>query len=105
MTDRTDLAWPDPGAPADEVGEWLHRTARRRIGLMAAVLPPNAVLLDWLDWRDLDHADRLRRTETVAKAMARYHNPKLAARLCDLCGRSYHGPAVYCSLVCAVRDA
>lgn len=26
-------------------------------------------------------------------------------RLCDHCGKPYQGPAVYCSLDCALRDA
>jgi hypothetical protein len=34
-----------------------------------------------------------------------YYDPKFAARDCDHCGKSYQGPAVYCSLVCALADA
>jgi len=34
-----------------------------------------------------------------------YSNPSYAERQCDRCGQSYRGPAVYCSLDCAVADA
>ena len=35
---------------------------------------------------------------------AGYGNPSSRARQCDFCGKRYHGPAVYCSLDCAVAD-
>ena len=34
-----------------------------------------------------------------------YKNPRLPERACDHCGKLYRGPAVYCSLECAVADA
>ena len=34
-----------------------------------------------------------------------YRNESYAERACDRCGGLYHGPAVYCSLACAVADA
>jgi hypothetical protein len=34
-----------------------------------------------------------------------YRDDAFDERLCDHCGKSYRGPAVYCSLECAVADA
>jgi hypothetical protein len=34
-----------------------------------------------------------------------YRNDFYAPRDCDYCGRSYRGPAVYCSLKCAIADS
>jgi hypothetical protein len=42
---------------------------------------------------------------TTAFARAAYRDDTFPARLCDHCGTSYRGPAVYCSLECAVADA
>jgi hypothetical protein len=42
---------------------------------------------------------------TTAFARAAYRDDSFPARLCDLCGTPYRGPAVYCSLTCAVADA
>jgi hypothetical protein len=42
---------------------------------------------------------------TTAFARAAYRNDSFPARLCDHCGTPYRGPAVYCSLECAVADA
>jgi hypothetical protein len=36
---------------------------------------------------------------------AAYIDPRFPERSCDACDRSYRGPAVYCSLACAMRDA
>ena len=36
---------------------------------------------------------------------AAYRDDTWEERECDRCGRLYRGPAVYCSFVCAVRDA
>lgn len=48
-------------------------------------------------------------TETSAKAWcevrAAYRDDAFPERSCDRCGTSYRGPAVYCSLDCAVADA
>lgn len=38
-------------------------------------------------------------------AHARYKDERFPERDCDRCGRPYRGPAVYCSLGCAVDDA
>lgn len=35
----------------------------------------------------------------------RYHDARFLERQCDHCGRAYQGPAVYCSLDCALADA
>jgi hypothetical protein len=42
---------------------------------------------------------------TTAFARAAYRDDSFPARLCDHCGTPYRGPAVYCSLECAVADA
>jgi hypothetical protein len=33
-----------------------------------------------------------------------YHDERFPERPCDHCGKLYRGPAVYCSLECAVDD-
>jgi hypothetical protein len=38
-------------------------------------------------------------------AASAYRNDAFPERDCDYCGRSYRGPAVYCSLDCALEDA
>jgi hypothetical protein len=42
---------------------------------------------------------------TTAFARAAYRDDSFPARLCDHCGTPYRGPAVYCSLTCAIADA
>jgi len=34
-----------------------------------------------------------------------YRDPRWPERACDRCGLPYQGPAVYCSLECAIADA
>lgn len=41
----------------------------------------------------------------TAFARSSYHNDDYPERLCDRCGKTYRGPAVYCSLECALADA
>jgi ribosomal protein S27AE len=36
---------------------------------------------------------------------ASYRDDRFAERACDRCGKPYRGPAVYCSLACALADA
>jgi len=36
---------------------------------------------------------------------AAYRDASFAPRVCDCCGQVYRGPAVYCSLACALADA
>lgn len=38
-------------------------------------------------------------------ARASYRDDRYPSRLCDFCGNEYRGPAVYCSLECAMADA
>jgi hypothetical protein len=45
------------------------------------------------------------REEGRAEAAALYCNVKFAERPCDHCAKLYRGPAVYCSLECALADA
>jgi hypothetical protein len=35
---------------------------------------------------------------------AAYQDPSFPERVCDHCGQSYRGPAVYCSFPCALAD-
>lgn len=44
-------------------------------------------------------------TDWQARAERSYLDERCEPRLCDRCGRSYRGPAIYCSLQCAVADA
>lgn len=61
--------------------------------------------LDWtMQNASLDTADERRRRARAA-AEAAYADPRFPARECDCCGESYQGPAVYCSLRCALDDA
>lgn len=39
------------------------------------------------------------------RAEAAYSAPGYPPRRCDRCGQGYVGPAVYCSLTCALADA
>jgi hypothetical protein len=61
---------------------------------------------------DMDQGERLIREllpplpeRTTAFARAAYRDDSFPARLCDHCGTPYRGPAVYCSLTCAIADA
>jgi hypothetical protein len=42
---------------------------------------------------------------TTAFARAAYRDDSYQERSCDRCGVIYRGPAVYCSLTCAIADA
>ena len=46
---------------------------------------------------------------TVGQGAALHSRPLVNARFperpCDKCGKPYRGPAVYCSLTCALADA
>ncbi len=60
--------------------------------------------------RPLTVAERQRRfkqrqADLLAHARASYHNPTFPPRQCLHCGTDYTGPAVYCSLDCALADA
>jgi len=55
---------------------------------------------------------RLRRAHNVALSQPRqfragnpYHDPACPVRPCDHCGAAYTGPALYCSMLCAISDA
>lgn len=40
-----------------------------------------------------------------SRALGAYRDDTFPERKCDYCGKLYRGPAVYCSLPCAVADA
>lgn len=46
-----------------------------------------------------------RRRSWRERAEAAYRDDSCPERACDRCGEPYKGPAVYCSLACAVADA
>lgn len=52
-----------------------------------------------------DAAERQRLAEMVAQAKAAYRDDAYPQRVCDRCRGLYRGPAVYCSLQCALDDA
>lgn len=54
-----------------------------------------------IDWGTFLGAERLGKDEMQAK----YFDPTYPSRECDFCGENYTGPAVYCSLGCALEDA
>lgn len=43
--------------------------------------------------------------DPITAGAAAYHNDSYPERACDRCKRPYRGPAVYCSLACALADA
>lgn len=54
----------------------------------------------------IEAADRGREAARIlTAARTAYHDPSYPPRDCDACGRHYTGPAVYCSLGCALADA
>lgn len=60
--------------------------------------------------RPLTNAERQakfkqRQSDLLAHARSTYHNPTFDPRRCYHCGETYTGPAVYCSLDCALADA
>lgn len=42
--------------------------------------------------------------DPIDRAVQSYVDPSFPERQCDYCGKPYRGPAVYCSLICAVDD-
>ena len=59
---------------------------------------------DWLDEQNRAVEAREQQAARLV-AEASYRNPSFFARKCDHCGKTYRGPAVYCSLECALADA
>lgn len=51
------------------------------------------------------HAREEGREEMRKRAEKLYRNESCRKRLCEKCGKPYRGPAVYCSLECALADA
>ena len=47
----------------------------------------------------------LKTVDRNARAGDAYQDDSYPARNCDCCGTPYRGPAVYCSLECAQKDA
>jgi hypothetical protein len=48
------------------------------------------------------HAREAGREEMRKRAIKLYRNENYRERNCDNCGKPYRGPAVYCSLECAL---
>jgi hypothetical protein len=58
-------------------------------------------------WRG-DYALSLKQIDLATAIMnsyLAYHDPRWPPRACDYCHQPYTGPAVYCSLPCAIDDA
>jgi len=55
--------------------------------------------------RQTEIRQRLDALEAQQRAEAAYIDPSFPERACDRCGKTYQGPAVYCSLACAIADA
>ena len=47
----------------------------------------------------------VKRFREIADAAQTYHDDSRPERACHHCGKPYRGPAVYCSLQCAIADA
>lgn len=47
----------------------------------------------------------LSQTQIQSAAIRAYRDPKHVPRRCDRCNHLYRGPALHCSLSCAVADA
>lgn len=45
------------------------------------------------------------RIMTATPILDKYRDDAFQERECDCCGKLYRGPAVYCSLECAMKDA
>ena len=52
-------------------------------------------------WKQAEEGHR----RWVAKVFKPYVDNRFSERPCDRCGKPYRGPAVYCSLTCALADA
>jgi len=60
----------------------------------------------WVDKpADANCKDCIRQAVATAAAEASYVDASYDERLCERCAKPYRGPALYCSLVCAVADA
>ena len=51
---------------------------------------------------DIDWPEKFRNSEFAKQA---YQNDHYPCRKCDHCQKPYRGPALYCSLTCALDDA
>lgn len=49
--------------------------------------------------------DEAKLTATEIERNLAYHDPKCPPRACDHCGKTYQGPAVYCSFDCAIANS
>lgn len=67
-----------------------HTTIRRRV---------SALLMHIVDLQELAEI------HAIVRARAMYHDDTQPERGCDHCAKTYRGPAVYCSLRCALADA
>lgn len=58
-----------------------------------------------LQWAAVRQLTAVNEADLLARARGAYRDDSRPARTCDACGKPYHGPAVYCSLECAMGDA
>lgn len=79
-----------------------------KVGAVLAVLGVGQVRVARIDPPGTRFAERVPVTLVIRAAPPHddpYRDDAYAERDCDYCGTRYRGPAVYCSLRCAVADA
>ena len=83
----------------DAAGEAYVLTLHREDGSVLG-----AATYTFKDW--MDTFARLTAAHAASKDRGGvYRNKRFSERECDRCGKSYRGPAVYCSFECAEADA
>jgi hypothetical protein len=62
---------------------------------------------DAIMWASLQVDPKIRRDihKLTAELVDPYRDDSFPPRQCDFCEETYQGPAVYCSLECAIKDA
>lgn len=92
---------------APRPGDWTHCITCHCMSVFADDLSLREPTVDELAAATRDpHMQLLRKAMTAAQRdLDAYHDPSCPERNCDKCGRLYTGPAVYCSMLCAVADA
>ena len=95
-------------APAEVVAPWVYGHMRGHligIVMQAGYEPADFALLVGPSWEELPAARQAELVEGSRQSMASYVDASKPERECEYCGRLYRGPAVYCSLQCALADA
>jgi hypothetical protein len=84
---------------------WLLAQDGNECALVSSVFAPCYMEIQGQepDWSKCDRVMEIR--EQQWKPKDPYRDDRYPERACDKCGKSYRGPAVYCSLECATKDA